>query len=97
MGPLFRPAQVSQKGVPSFYYIDCTTQLGVIHKLAENTLDPIVCKEAVERQSQEGTPGGHHSSLASTWMWNHKPQTSGYDHSTSLLSLNSPPFKSIFS
>ena len=29
-------------GFPSFKSIDCTTQLGVIHKLAEGALDAII-------------------------------------------------------
>ena len=42
MGPLLQPAQVPLDGFPSLQCIDCTTQLGVIHKLAENVLDIII-------------------------------------------------------
>ena len=43
MGPLLQPVQVPLDGFPSFQCIDCTTQLGVIHILAEGALDAIVC------------------------------------------------------
>ena len=41
MGPLLQPVQVPLDGFPSFQCIDCTTQLGVICKLAEGALDAI--------------------------------------------------------
>ena len=42
MCPLLRPAQVPL-AVPSFCGVHCSTQLGVISKLAENALSPTVC------------------------------------------------------
>ena len=60
MGPSFELVYVPLDGVPldgipSFYRINCTTQLSVICKLAEGALDPIVCvtnKDAKEFWSQ---------------------------------------------
>ncbi|PKU39466.1 hypothetical protein llap_10229 [Limosa lapponica baueri] len=35
MGPYLKPVQVPLNGIPSLQCVDCTTQLGVISKLAE--------------------------------------------------------------
>ena len=40
MGPLFEPVHVSLDGIPPFYCVSCTTQLGVISKLSEGALNP---------------------------------------------------------
>jgi len=40
--PLLKPVQVSLNVIPSFGCIDHTTQLGLICKLAEGTLNPTV-------------------------------------------------------
>ena len=56
MGPLLQPVQVSLDGFPSFQCINCTTQLGVIRKLAEGALDAIIYvidKDVEEHQSQD--------------------------------------------
>ncbi|KAK4828346.1 hypothetical protein QYF61_026007 [Mycteria americana] len=37
MGPLLKPVKVPLDGIPSLKHINCTTQLGVICKLAEGT------------------------------------------------------------
>ncbi|KAK4810921.1 hypothetical protein QYF61_013329 [Mycteria americana] len=42
MGPLLKPVQVPLDGIPSLQQINCTTQLGVIRKLAEGALNPTV-------------------------------------------------------
>ncbi|KAK4827038.1 hypothetical protein QYF61_013222 [Mycteria americana] len=42
MGPLLEFAQVPLDGIPSLRCVNCTTQLGVVHKLAEGALDPTV-------------------------------------------------------
>jgi len=42
MCPLFQCVQVSLDGVIPFYFVNCITQLGVINKLAESALDPII-------------------------------------------------------
>jgi len=42
-GPLFKHVQVPLDGVVSFCSVSCTIQLGIIHKFAEDTLDPTVC------------------------------------------------------
>jgi len=39
-GPPLKLVQVSLDAIPSLEYVDCTTQLGIIHKLAEGLLDP---------------------------------------------------------
>ncbi|KAK4827398.1 LOW QUALITY PROTEIN: hypothetical protein QYF61_017803 [Mycteria americana] len=41
-GPLLQLVQVPLDGIPSLRHVNCTTQLGVICKLAEGALDPIV-------------------------------------------------------
>ena len=98
MGPLLQPSQVPLDGFPSFQCVDCTTQLGVIRKLAEGALDAIVCvidKDVEEHSSQdrplENTicdwpPPGHrvtdHNPLAATIQM-------------FLYPLSSPAFKSI--
>jgi len=38
-GPLLKLVQVPLDGIPSFWCVNCTTQLGVICKLAEGALD----------------------------------------------------------
>jgi len=38
-GPLLEVVQVPLDGTPSFRCVNCTTQLGVISKLAEGALD----------------------------------------------------------
>jgi len=40
MGPQLKPVQVSLDGIPSLKHVDCTTQFGVICKLAEGALNP---------------------------------------------------------
>lgn len=41
-GPRSKFVQVHLNGIHSFYSVDCTTQIGVICKLPEGALDPIV-------------------------------------------------------
>jgi len=56
MGPLLPPVQVSLDAFLSFQYINCTTQLGVVCKLAEGALSAIICvadEDVEERQSQD--------------------------------------------
>ncbi|KAK4824658.1 hypothetical protein QYF61_017031 [Mycteria americana] len=43
-GPLLQLVQVCLDGIPSFYRVNCTTQLGVICKLAEGALNLAVNK-----------------------------------------------------
>ncbi|KAK4816734.1 hypothetical protein QYF61_022286 [Mycteria americana] len=42
MGPLLNPVKIPLNGIPSPRHVNHTTQLGVICKLAEGTLDPTV-------------------------------------------------------
>ena len=42
MGSLLQPVQVPLDGFPSFQCTDCTAELGVICKLAEDSLNAIV-------------------------------------------------------
>ncbi|KAK4820325.1 hypothetical protein QYF61_023558 [Mycteria americana] len=70
-GPLLQLVQVPLDGIPSFWRVSCTTQLGVICKLAEGALNPPVCviDEDIEQHwSQYGplrdstrhrSPSGH--------------------------------------
>ncbi|KAK4827794.1 hypothetical protein QYF61_021747 [Mycteria americana] len=41
-GPSLKPVKVPLDGIPSLQSIDCTTQLGVVSKLAEGALNPTV-------------------------------------------------------
>jgi len=41
-GPPLEPVRVPLDGIPSLQRVDCTTQLGVVSKLAEGALDPTV-------------------------------------------------------
>jgi len=55
MGPHLKPVQLTLDGIPSFCDIICTTQLGIISKLAMGTLHPIICvidKDVKEYQSK---------------------------------------------
>ena len=59
------PAKVPLDGIPSLQRVDCTTQLGVVSKLAEGALNPtvrIIDKAPVTIL----TPEECHSSLVST-------------------------------
>jgi len=42
MGPVLELAQVSLDGSPSLRRVSCTTQLGVVCKLAEGALNPTI-------------------------------------------------------
>ncbi|KAJ7399076.1 hypothetical protein BTVI_118605 [Pitangus sulphuratus] len=42
IGPPLKPVKVSLDGIPSLEYVNCTTQLGVISKLAEGEQNPTV-------------------------------------------------------
>ena len=42
-GPLLELVQVPLDGIPSFWRVNCTIQLGVICKLADSAHDPTVC------------------------------------------------------
>lgn len=42
MDPLLKPVQILLFGIPSFYCVSCSTQLGVICKFAESALSPTV-------------------------------------------------------
>ena len=58
MGPILQPVQVPLDGLPSLRCIDHTTQLGVICKLAEGSLDAIiyVIDEDVEEHRSQDQP-----------------------------------------
>lgn len=56
MHPLFEHVQVHLDGIPSFYCIKCTTQLGIIGKLAEDALNPtayVINKDVEEHKFQD--------------------------------------------
>ena len=42
MASLFKPVQVPLDGVPSFYCVNCTSQLGVIRNLVDSALNPAI-------------------------------------------------------
>lgn len=65
VGTCFEPVWVLLDDVPSFYDTSCITQLGVISKPADGTLDPTDCvsdKDAKEHQSQDRLLGEASSS-----------------------------------
>lgn len=41
-GPPFKPVHVPLDAIPSVLHVDCTTQLGVVSKIAEGALNPTV-------------------------------------------------------
>jgi len=41
-GSLLKPAKVIMDGIPTLKHLICTTQLNVIHKLAEDALSPTI-------------------------------------------------------
>ena len=47
----FTWVQVHLDGIPSFCHINCTTQLGVMYKLAEGALDAIIY--AIDKDVEE--------------------------------------------
>jgi len=56
-GPFFKLVQVPLDGIPSFWCVSCTTQLGVICKLVEGALDlafSVIDKNVKEHRSQYG-------------------------------------------
>jgi len=68
----FKFVHVPLDGIPSFCHISCTTQLGVISRLAEGALDPTV--HVTDKTAEEGPstdPGGHYLSPTSTWTQSH--------------------------
>jgi len=70
MGPLLKLVQVPLDGIPSFWCVNCTTQLGVICKLAEGALG--LTKSLMKMLNSAGPskdPEGHHLSPASIWTW----------------------------
>ena len=57
MGTILKLFQVPLDGIPSFGCIDCTTEFGVICKLAEGTFDPtvyVIDKDMKQHRSQDG-------------------------------------------
>lgn len=52
MGVLLKPAQVCLDGIPSFYFVNCATQLGVNIKVAEGTLNPIIQVKMLKSRCQ---------------------------------------------
>ncbi|KAK4821259.1 hypothetical protein QYF61_017137 [Mycteria americana] len=55
MGPPLKPVKVPLDGIPSLQRVICTTQLGIIGKLAEGALNPAVHvtnKDVKQRRSQ---------------------------------------------
>ncbi|KAK4821221.1 hypothetical protein QYF61_015789 [Mycteria americana] len=74
MGPLLQPVKGPLDGIPSLQCIDCTTQLGVIHKLAEGALNPtryIIDEYTKLVLVPIQTLEGHHSLLVSIWTLSH--------------------------
>jgi len=84
IGPVLELVPVPLDGILSFHYTSCTTQLGVVCKLAEATLNPtvnVIDKDAEDHRSQDGTTGGHHLS----WP---PPRCSTTDHKPPALPPN---------
>ncbi|KAK4819472.1 LOW QUALITY PROTEIN: hypothetical protein QYF61_004698 [Mycteria americana] len=68
-GPLLQLVQVPLDDIPSFWRVNCTTQLGVICKLAEGALDLAVnvIDENTELHWSQYGPLRDHLSLISIW------------------------------
>jgi len=63
MGPSLRLVQVLLDGIPSSWCVNCTTQLGVICKLAEGALhlsDEVIGENIKQHRSQYGLLTGIH-------------------------------------
>lgn len=58
LSPLLEPVWVSLNVVLSLACVDCSTELGVIHKLAEDTLNPTVSvtDEGIKQQQPQYRP-----------------------------------------
>lgn len=77
MGLLLKSVHVLLDGIPSFCYINCTTQLTVISKLAEGPLNPtvlVIDTDVEEHQFQDRALRDHASTctepLTTTpWLW----------------------------
>jgi len=71
VGPPFKFVKVPLDGISSFCHINCSIQLGIVSKVAEGALNPIMYvtdEDVKEYWSQHGPdPGGHHSLPATTW------------------------------
>jgi len=80
--------QAPFNGIPSFCTVSCITQLGIVCKLAGDTLNPsvYVIDEDVEEHWFQKGPMGDLLSLASTWMWSHWPQCFGCNLPANYLS-----------
>jgi len=50
-GPPLKPVKVPLDGILSLQHVDCTTQLGVVGRLVEGTLNPTV-KDVKQHRSQ---------------------------------------------
>jgi len=70
MCPLLELAQVPLHGIPSLRHVNHTTQLGVVCKLAEATLDTTV-DVILNSTGPIQTPKGHHLTLISIWTLSH--------------------------
>jgi len=48
MGPPLKPVQIPLDNISSLWHVNCTTQLGIICKLAEDALNPTGSLQAKE-------------------------------------------------
>jgi len=52
--PLIQPVQIPLEGLPTLEQIDTPTQLGVIHKLTEGALNPLI--QIIDKDIQQDWP-----------------------------------------
>ncbi|KAK4832883.1 hypothetical protein QYF61_026433 [Mycteria americana] len=89
MGPLLKLVQVLLDGIPSFWHVNRTTQLGVICKLAEDALNPTVYVTDEDIKQY----WSRHGPLMDTTSVDHYPLDATIQ--TIPHPPNSPPIKSI--
>ncbi|KAK4808270.1 hypothetical protein QYF61_020751 [Mycteria americana] len=85
MGPLLQLAQVPLDGIPSLRYVNRTTQLGVVSKLAEGALDPtvhVVDEDTKQYWSQTPLIPDLHPDIEplTTTLWSPRPSSQFLRH-----------------
>ncbi|KAK4829553.1 hypothetical protein QYF61_005222 [Mycteria americana] len=89
MNPFLKLVQVPLGGIPSFWHVNCTTQLGVICKLAEGALNLAV--NVIDENSEQHW--SQYGSLRDTTPVDHYPLDGTIQPIP--YPLNSPPIKSV--
>ena len=54
LSPVIQPVQITQQGLPNLKQISTSCQLGVIYKLSQGELNPLV--QVINKDTEEGRP-----------------------------------------